>query len=1050
LQDFSILNIFLLRVKPGFLPLKETNEPAIQVLQKPAFIILGAGRPHTGTMHSALRNTSGKDRVLSWLLFAAKSIDPDLTFVGGYRFNDIVKEYPDIQYIFNPEWQHTGAASSFLKVPFEEDKVYYVSYADILFRNSVIKPISTVDADIVVAVDSLWRERYGGRMAEDMARCEKVIFSQDIVERLGSAITPDEAKAEFIGLAKFQPRVINYIRTKCNELYAALKNHNLSQLIDHLRSVGFQVKAVDILGNWAEINVPSDLTHFILGTKAQTLARLQDMVRYSQIAPQVSFLTSEWQHDHSAILSRTKTSFTDLPVIVRSSCFAEDSFSSANAGTYKSVLNIDSGNSRQLAEAIEEVIASYPSDAKDNQVLIQPMLQDVYISGVVFTRTLEQGAPYYVINYDDVTGSTISITAGNTNRYTTQIILHTSDLSSKKIIHPIRNLLKSVQEIKQLLQYDFLDIEFAIDHESVVHIFQIRPLVMKAKLEDIRKNDHEIFAALDTARNTFIKLQAPKAGVAGSRGIFGIMPDWNPAEIIGTKPEVLSFDLYRYLITDDVWARQRAEYGYRDMRGHPLLVDFAGHPYVDIRASFNSFIPASLPDTIAQKLVDYYCSRLQTYPHLHDKIEFDIVLSCYSFNFVRRRQELAENGFSNAEIDQIERSLVLITHHAFKRNDLKTLDVIQQRHAELTTTAMLPPLERAALLLQTCRDYGTLPFAHLARSAFIAITLLKSAVTEAIIPSAAMDDFLNSLHTVTHRFAEDAADTAEGKISWDDFVSTYGHLRPGTYNINSYSYSEDPEYFLRPVVDASSNRKFVRETGMQWKKARPRFADALSASGFGIGIDEIEIFMRNAIEGREYAKFIFTRSLSVALQSFADFGTALGIPRSDLGNVSLETFLSLRTGSNTSSELQERLWEEIAKRSNSRNISRPIKLPPLLFNDDDFNIFTYPENQTNFIGSKTTTATCVIIDTITDEQSWQLSDCIVLITQADPGYDWLFGQGISGLITMWGGANSHMAIRCAEFGIPAAIGVGEQMFHSLSGASVIELNAENHLIQIIR
>ena len=71
------------------------------------------------------------------------------------------------------------------------------------------------------------------------------------------------------------------------------------------------------------------------------------------------------------------------------------------------------------------------------------------------------------------------------------------------------------------------------------------------------------------------------------------MPDWNPAEIIGTKPYSLSFDLYRYLITDEVWATQRAEYGYRDVRPHPLLVSFSGHPYVDVRASFNSFIPNS-------------------------------------------------------------------------------------------------------------------------------------------------------------------------------------------------------------------------------------------------------------------------------------------------------------------------------------------------------------------------------------------------------------------------------------------------------------------------
>ena len=39
---------------------------------------------------------------------------------------------------------------------------------------------------------------------------------------------------------------------------------------------------------------------------------------------------------------------------------------------------------------------------------------------------------------------------------------------------------------------------------------------------------------------------------------------------------------------------------------------------------------------------------------------------------------------------------------------------------------------------------------------------------------------------------------------------------------------------------------------------------------------------------------------------------------------------------------------------------------------------------------------------------------IVLIPSADPGYDWLLARGIAGLITMFGGANSHMAVRAAE------------------------------------
>ena len=70
---------------------------------------------------------------------------------------------------------------------------------------------------------------------------------------------------------------------------------------------------------------------------------------------------------------------------------------------------------------------------------------------------------------------------------------------------------------------------------------------------------------------------------------------------------------------------------------------------------------------------------------------------------------------------------------------------------------------------------------------------------------------------------------------------------------------------------------------------------------------------------------------------------------------------------------------------------------------------------------------------------------------ADPGYDFIFNYQIKGLITKFGGANSHMAIRCAEFNLPAAIGCGEQIFESLNDYSGnIKLDCiKNQIIKII-
>ena len=73
---------------------------------------------------------------------------------------------------------------------------------------------------------------------------------------------------------------------------------------------------------------------------------------------------------------------------------------------------------------------------------------------------------------------------------------------------------------------------------------------------------------------------------------------------------------------------------------------------------------------------------------------------------------------------------------------------------------------------------------------------------------------------------------------------------------------------------------------------------------------------------------------------------------------------------------------------------------------------------------------------------------IILIENADPGFDWIFNKKILALITKYGGANSHMAIRCSELNIPAAIGCGEKKFNELINGNNIELDCATKKITI--
>ena len=88
----------------------------------------------------------------------------------------------------------------------------------------------------------------------------------------------------------------------------------------------------------------------------------------------------------------------------------------------------------------------------------------------------------------------------------------------------------------------------------------------------------------------------------GRTTAFGVMPDWNPAEIIGYKAKPLAMSLYQELITDHVWSQQRKNYGFRDVGSNHLMANFL-ELHIDIRVDFNSWVPNSLNKKLSNKLV---------------------------------------------------------------------------------------------------------------------------------------------------------------------------------------------------------------------------------------------------------------------------------------------------------------------------------------------------------------------------------------------------------------------------------------------------------------
>ena len=751
------------------------------------------------------------------------------------------------------------------------------------------------------------------------------------------------------------------------------------------------------------------------------------------IGQQLCFTVSDWQQAPERIVYDIMQKFPATKLVIRSSATSEDNWLQSNAGGHTSVLKVNSEIMADISTAITQVIHSYSEIPNPvDQILVQEFIEKVKCAGVVFTRGLETGSPYYRINFDDQSCSTDSVTAGNTNHLRTVLLSRTSFCAVRDVAPELEPILDAVNELEILLDYDRLDIEFALDQQGKVHIFQVRPITVDHSEFDIEDVKHFLCftkkcQGLYTLTNTHTVCIRSTDNFWGDARL-------NPAEIIGTRPRPLAFSLYRFLITDAVWAQQRAAFGYRDVGPQPLLVAFCGQPYVDIRASLNSFVPASLSQHTAEKLIQAYLNILENHPHLHDKLEFDVAFTVWTPTFKQEAQaRLSPLGISDKQIDELGEGLKILTGRAITRldTDIASVSLLLQR-SQMIMASDLSFLDKAILLLEDCRSLGTPAFAHAARAGFIAISFLNSFVMAGVITAQEKQKFLNSIKTIAGEFEQDAKQANYQQELMSEFCARYGHLRPGTYDITMPAYWEVPERYLSGKMQ--SPRSDAEHPPFSFSvDAQTKIAKMLTQLDPNILVSDFIDYLSAAIKAREWVKFKFSYNLSKALDCFVEYGASVGLSREAISYLQFDELKQLRSGYITLSTLEAL----IEQRKKSRQLTKMIELPQLILSQNDFYCFERKIAQPNFI-----TTQCVIAPSITecDKHHEQLKGAIILIPQADPGYDWLFTHGIAGLVTQYGGANSHMAIRAAELALPAAIGVGDQLYEELCKADYLHLD----------
>jgi choline kinase len=237
-------------------------------------IIIGAGRGSrlksmTDDQPKCYVEVAGR-RILDWTLdaFAGAAL-PAPVFIGGYQIDRIRGDYPHLTFCHNANWQNNNILLSLFHAEPHMDAGFVCAYSDILFKSSVVQRAVDHPGDIVLCIDTHWRDRYKSRTQHPEDDAEKAICEGDRVLRVHREIPSDDASGEYIGVAKFSPRGARLLREHYHRVRSehagrawreakVFEKAYLILLFQEMIEHGVDVRMVSTHGDYFEIDTEED------------------------------------------------------------------------------------------------------------------------------------------------------------------------------------------------------------------------------------------------------------------------------------------------------------------------------------------------------------------------------------------------------------------------------------------------------------------------------------------------------------------------------------------------------------------------------------------------------------------------------------------------------------------------------------------------------------------------------------------------------------------------------------------------------------------------
>ena len=122
---------------------------------------------------------------------------------------------------------------------------------------------------------------------------------------------------------------------------------------------------------------------------------------------------------------------------------------------------------------------------------------------------------------------------------------------------------------------------------------------------------------------------------------------------------------------------------------------------------------------------------------LHDKIEFDVIPTCFDFNFKKRFK--ISSPVYKSKLKLLTKN-ILYNGENIINEELNKIELLNKKISKIKDSR-LSFIQKIFLYSNDCKNFGTLPFAGIARISFICTQILNSLVEKKIKKGAKLTIF---------------------------------------------------------------------------------------------------------------------------------------------------------------------------------------------------------------------------------------------------------------------------------------------------------------------